>query len=97
MLQALVLVSILLLLSSCAAGPNPEVGASADPPGFWLGLWHGLIVPVTFVSLFTDQISVYEVTNNGNWYDFGYVAGIVIALGGAGGASAGGKKTAKST
>lgn len=97
-LQALALASILLLLSSCAAGPNPEVGAGANPPGFWLGLWHGLIVPVTFViSLFTDQVSVYEVANNGNWYDFGYVAGIVMALGGGGGASAGGRKSAKST
>jgi hypothetical protein len=75
-----------LLLSSCAAGPNPEAGTGQDPAGFWLGLWHGIIVLVTFViSLFSDNVSVYEVANNGNWYDFGFVLGLLIALGGSGG------------
>jgi hypothetical protein len=73
-----------VLLSSCAAGPN-TVARSGDQAGFWLGLWHGLIVAFTFViSLFTDNVNVYEVTNNGNWYDFGFFFGVVIALGGAG-------------
>jgi hypothetical protein len=43
-----------LLLSSCAAGANPSVGTGQEPAGFWLGLWHEIIFPVTFViSLFT--------------------------------------------
>ncbi|MFO7292435.1 MAG: hypothetical protein FWJ92_08805 [Actinomycetes bacterium] len=74
-----------LVLAACAAGSNPEV--SADGAGFWLGLWHGFISPVTFViSLFTDDVSLYEVHNNGNWYDFGFVlgAGIILSGGGAG-------------
>jgi hypothetical protein len=76
----------LLLLSSCAAGPNTAAGTGEDPAGFWLGLWHGIIVPVTFViSLFTDDVSVYEVANNGNRYDFGFFISVAIALGGAGG------------
>ena len=76
---------ILLLLSSCAAGPNPAVGSGQDPAGFWLGLWHGIIFIVTFViSLFTDTVSVYEVANDGNWYDFGFFLGLLIALGGGG-------------
>ena len=75
-----------LFLSSCAAGPSPAAGTGEDPAGFWLGLWHGIIVIVTFViSLFTDTVSIYEVSNNGNWYDFGFVLGLTIALGGAGG------------
>ena len=61
-----------------------------DPAGFWLGLWQGFIVPVTFViSLFTDDVSIYEVKNSGNWYDFGYVLGISAVLGG--GAGGGGR------
>ena len=73
-----------LLLSSCAAGPNPAVGTSDD--GFWQGLWHGMILPVTFViSLFSDDVSIYEVANNGNLYDFGFVFGVAISLGGSGG------------
>jgi hypothetical protein len=82
----LAVVGALLLLSSCAAGPNTAAGTGEDPAGFWLGLWHGIIVPVTFlISLFTDDVSVYEVANNGNWYDFGFFIGVAIALGGAGG------------
>jgi hypothetical protein len=77
------------LLSSCAAGANPSVGAGEEPAGFLLGLWHGIIFPVTFViSLFTDNVSVYEVANNGNWYDFGFFVGVAISLGGSGGAGA---------
>lgn len=83
-----VLVLAVLVLSSCAAGPN-VVPAGTDPAGFWLGLWHGFITPVTFViSLFTDEVSVYEVRNNGGWYDFGYVFGLAMIFSGGGGASA---------
>ena len=77
-----------VVLSACAAGVNPEAGAAAqsgDVAGFWLGLWHGIIAPVTFViSLFTDDVNIYEVHNNGNWYDFGFVVGAGIILGGGG-------------
>ena len=75
-----------LVLTACAAGVNPEVGAaSADGvvAGFWAGLWHGVIAPFAFVvSLFTDNVNVYEVHNNGNWYDFGFVVGAGILFGG---------------
>src|SRR5690606_34545975 len=38
------------------------------------------------VSLFTDSVNVYEVHNNGHWYDFGFVtgAGILFVGGGTG-------------
>ena len=82
-----------LLLSSCAAGSNPAVGTGEEPAGFWLGLWQGIIAPVTFVvSLFTDDVNVYEVANNGNWYDFGFFFGAAMSLGGSGGAGARARK-----
>jgi hypothetical protein len=66
---------LLLTLSACTAGPNHQVittGPEGTVAGFWLGLWHGIIAPVAFViSLFTDDVNIYEVHNNGNWYDFG--------------------------
>ena len=78
---------LVLLLSACAAGTNPEVGIAStegEVAGFWLGLWQGLIAPITFViSLFTDNVNVYEVHNNGGWYDFGFVFGVSISLGGS--------------
>ena len=65
-------------LSACAA---TEAASAVSPtaPGFLLGLWHGFIFPVAWVvSLFTDQVAVYAVPNNGGWYDFGYFLGIVV-------------------
>ncbi len=80
------LLILALVLSACAAGVNPEVGVAAeggDVAGFWLGLWHGIIAPITFVvSLFTDDVNIYEVHNSGNWYDFGFVIGAGILFGG---------------
>jgi len=83
---------VLLALGACAAGANPALDTSVPgegaPAGFWLGLWQGFILPVTFVvSLFTDTVSIYEVHNSGNWYDVGYVLGISIVFGGPFGAS----------
>ena len=84
--SVLVLAAAVLVLAACAAGPNPEVGiADADGTlaGFWLGLWHGIIAPITFIiSLFTNDVSIYEVHNDGNWYDFGFVLGAGILFGG---------------
>lgn len=95
-LRVLGLLAVVLLLASCAAGPNPSVGAGQDPAGFLMGLWHGLIAPVTFViSLFTEQVNFYEVSNDGNWYDFGFILGVASSLGGGGGASAGSRRRTK--
>jgi LPXTG-motif cell wall-anchored protein len=84
----LVLIPVALILASCAAGPNAQQGrpdASGDVAGFWLGLWHGIIAPFTFViSLFADSVNLYEVHNNGNWYNFGFALGAGILLGGGG-------------
>jgi hypothetical protein len=81
----LVLAVLALLAAGCAAGANPAMGVAAngDIAGFWQGLWHGFISPVTFViSLFTDNVNIYEVHNSGNWYDFGFVLGAGILFGG---------------
>jgi hypothetical protein len=76
-----------LLLAACAAGPNPQTDVAAqdgDVAGFWLGLWQGIILPITFiVSLFSDNVNVYEVFNSGDWYNFGFVLGAGVLLGGS--------------
>ena len=78
---------VVLLLGACAAGTNAAV--SNNGAGFWLGLWQGMIIPVTFViSLFNDNVSIYEVHNNGNWYDFGFVLGLTFPYGAVGGGAA---------
>lgn len=81
---------VVVLLAGCAPGPNPSAGVPQDGvvAGFWLGLWHGIITPVTFViSLFVDTVNIYEVHNSGNWYNFGFMLGIgTLTGGGASGA-----------
>jgi len=69
-------VLLALVLTACTATQSPEASAAGEP-GFWLGLWHGFIAPVTFVvSVFTDAVRVYAVPNAGRWYDFGFMLGI---------------------
>lgn len=54
--------------------------------GFWLGLWHGISAPITFlISLVSPTIGVYEVHNNGHWYNFGFLVGASMVLGGSAG------------
>jgi hypothetical protein len=83
----ILLVAVVLIgLTSCAAGPNTQraVASSAGHvAGFWRGLWQGIIAPITFlVSLFSNHVNVYEIHNNGNWYNFGFVLGAGILFGG---------------
>ncbi|GAY07365.1 hypothetical protein [Pseudonocardia sp. N23] len=67
---------VLVLAAGCAAVANPAVPAAVGAPGFWSGLWHGIILPITFVvSLFVDQVAVYAVPNSGHLYDLGFVLG----------------------
>lgn len=69
-------VFLVLALSACAATQTPDATVTGTP-GFFLGLWHGFIAPVTFiVSVFTDAVRVYAVPNLGRWYDFGFMLGI---------------------
>ena len=75
-----------LVLAGCAPGLNDlEKTPDADgrTAGFFLGLWHGFISPVTFiVSVFSKNVRLYEVHNNGTWYNFGFVLGAGLLLSG---------------
>jgi len=79
LLAALVVVAA-FVLSGCAAG---TAKFSLDSPaGFWAGLWHGLIIVITFIwGLFSDTVRMYEPNNIGNLYDLGFLFGAMISLG----------------
>ncbi len=66
------------------AGSNSKYAQpGARPAGFWAGLWHGIVSPITFIiSLFNSGVRFYELNNNGRWYDFGFILGVSGALGG---------------
>lgn len=82
------IVLALVVLASCAPGSN-DLANSMDKEGitagFWRGLWHGFIAPVTFIiSLFNHNVQMYEVHNNGGWYNFGFILGAMTIFGGGG-------------
>jgi hypothetical protein len=84
----LVLVLLLLtILAGCAPGANQSEGTTSQRgvAGFWLGLWEGFIAPIVFAaSLFKSNLGIYEVHNNGAWYNFGYLFGLACFFGGGG-------------
>ena len=91
-LTLLVIVLLLLnILAGCAPGLNQFKGTASEHnvvAGFWLGVWQGFIAPLVFVtSLFMSNLNIYEVHNNGAWYNFGYLFGLSCFFGGGNRAS----------
>jgi len=75
------LISILILLTACAAGGTQF--SQADPAGFWSGLWHGAISVISMIiHLFNQNVVIYEIDNTGGWYDFGFLLGVIMVWGG---------------
>jgi hypothetical protein len=81
-LLGLLLVVILLVgTTGCIAGTGKY--SEEHRANFWVGLFNGLISPITLlISLFTGAISMYEVHNVGWGYNAGFLLGIAIILGG---------------
>ena len=79
------------LFCGCAASQNVLKDTTAPDgsiAGFWLGLWHGMILPITFlVSLFRESVNIYETHNNGGGYNFGFLLGLIMVWGGGGSAA----------
>jgi len=66
-----------------APGANPLINtadAHGRPAGFALGLWHGIISPVTLLLSFINKqtVQMYEVHNAGNVYNLGFFLGVLI-------------------
>lgn len=75
------LLSFFFLFTACTAGDAQFT--EQEPAGFFYGLWHGVISFVTLIiHIFNDGVMVYETTNTGGWYDFGFLIGAVSIWGG---------------
>ena len=60
----------------------PTRDLSGAPANFWWGLWQGLIIVLSFIaSWFDNNIVLYQVHNNGFWYNLGYIIAIFISIG----------------
>jgi hypothetical protein len=86
--QFILALLFLLVLVACAPGPNSLKGTPGGKDtvaGFWMGIWQGFITPIVFViSLFKRDLNIYEIHNNGIWYNLGYLFGLACFFGGGG-------------
>ena len=72
---------LVLLLVGCLPGDGKAT--IEDPSGFFWGIWHGWVAPISLiVSLFKDGIRLYETNNTGFGYDLGFYMAIISGFGG---------------
>jgi len=79
---ALVAVGIYIIVGHVGM-PTRDIDTSGAPANFWWGLWHGLIIYLSFIaSWFDNNIVLYQVHNNGFWYNLGYLIALSVSVGG---------------
>lgn len=75
------LLAIALTLNGCFPGGGTY--GPMEPAGFFSGIWHGWIAPISLiVGLFKDGVRIYEPYNTGWWYDFGFYMAVIAGFGG---------------
>jgi len=73
---------ILVLMSAVSCFPGGGHSTPDNRAGFFTGIWHGWIAPVSLiVGIFSDGIRVYEPNNTGWWYDFGFYVAVIAGFG----------------
>ncbi|WP_219838178.1 hypothetical protein [Paenibacillus sp. R14(2021)] len=77
----LLMIAVGLALTGCV--PGDGVNTDQHLAGFFWGIWHGWIAPVSLViGLFKHTIRVYEIHNSGWWYDLGFYIAVISGFGG---------------
>ena len=77
----LMLILILLTMTGCIPGDGTHT--ITHQAGFFWGVWHGWIAPISLlIGLFDHHISIYETYNTGWFYDLGFYAAIISGFGG---------------
>ena len=77
----LILILSILVITSCMPGDGSS--SLDDTAGFFTGIWHGWIAPISLIfGFFNSSIRIYEIINTGWWYDFGYYMAIISGFGG---------------
>ena len=76
----LLIILVALLMVGCF--PRQDASISREPAGFFKGIWHGWITPISLVVEFFDSsIQIYEKYNTGWWYDIGYYMAVISGFG----------------
>ncbi len=70
------IIVMMFLMVSCVPGDGKNT--ASNPAGFFWGIWHGWIAPISLiVGIFNKSIRVYEVHNTGWWYDLGFYMAVI--------------------
>lgn len=81
LIMCVMILAVSMILTGCIPGDGSYT--ADDPAGFFWGIWHGWIAPISLIiSIFQDNIRVYEQMNTGWWYDFGFYIAIISGFGG---------------
>lgn len=79
-LMLVCLASLLMILSGCVPGDGSYT--DENRAGFFWGIWHGWLAPVSLImGIFNNQLRVYETLNTGWWYDLGFYMAIISGFG----------------
>lgn len=80
-LLTILIILVMIVFTSCM--PNPSHNDGSSPSGFFKGVWHGWIAPISLiVGFFNDSTRVYDPNNTGWWYDFGFYMAVISGFGG---------------
>ena len=75
-LICLLLLITLITVAGCMPGDGSRT--AEEPAGFFWGVWHGLIAPISLIwGLFNSEIRLYEPLNSGWAYDLGFYITVV--------------------
>jgi len=81
LILTLLVTSMIFVLTGCI--PGDGINTTNNPAGFFWGIWHGWVAPISLILQFFDRSKrIYEVANTGIWYDFGFYIAIISGFGG---------------
>jgi len=72
----LLVIFLVILFSGCATKEPIEPCLEGNTYGFFWGIVHGLIAPISLIISFFDKETVmYAQNNSGSWYGLGFLIG----------------------
>ena len=75
-LMCLLLLIVFITIIGCVPGDGNHT--ADEPAGFFWGVWHGLIAPISLIwGLFNSEIRLYEPQNTGWAYDLGFYLAVI--------------------
>lgn len=86
MKNIIITMMLMLCLTSCGGTEAVNERSSENTAGFFTGVWHGVISPLSFIgSLCSDEITIMNPTDNGPYYKnsaypFGFVVIMIVYI-----------------